>query len=96
MKIAIFRKVMGPTWNLDMIVQEKDFSPDGIYVREYTQITDWVEVEFQPLSDEQVVTGQLKQLDTVERELRNQFADKLAAVAEARAKLQSIAHERQS
>lgn len=96
MKVAIFRKVMGANWNLDMIVRETDVAPEGIYVREYTQITDWVEVEFKPLSDQQVVSGQLRQLDTVEMELRQKFADKLAELTEARAKLQALTHQPES
>ncbi len=93
MKIAIFRKVMGPNWNMDLTIQEKDFTPGCIFEREYTQLTDWVDVEFVFRSDESVVSGQLKQLDIAEQELRTQFATKLAEVAEARAKLLSLAHQ---
>lgn len=93
MKVAIFRKVMGSNWNMDMIIKQDEVGPESIYAREYTQITQWAEVEFVPLSDEQVVTGQLKQLDTVEQELRNQFAAKLSELADARSKLLSLKHE---
>lgn len=93
MRIAIFRKVMGPNWNLDPIIKETDVARDSVYTREYTQVTDWAEVEFTPLSNEHVIAGQLKQLDQAEQELRDKFAFKLSELAEARAKLLSLTHE---
>lgn len=93
MKVAIFRKVMSANWNVDAIIKQDEAGPHSIYANEYTQLTNWSEVEFVPLSDEQVVTGQLKQLDTAEQELRKQFAAKLSELAEARSKLLSLTHE---
>jgi hypothetical protein len=92
-KVAIFRKVMSANWNMDTIVQEANFEPDNIYGREYTQLTEWAEVEFVFLADEKVVGGQLKQIDAAEQALRNQFATKLQELAEARAKLQALTCE---
>lgn len=93
MKVAIFRKVMSANWNVDTVVQETHFEPDGVYSREYTQLTEWAEVNFVFLPAEAVVGGQLKQIDTAEQELRNQFAAKLQELAEARSKLLALTCE---
>jgi hypothetical protein len=62
----------------------------------YTQTSEYVDVEFPPLPTEVIVEGQLKQLDEAEKDLRNQFQQKLNELAETRAKLLSLSHETQA
>lgn len=59
----------------------------------YTQLSEFVEVEFPPLPIDVVVSGQLKQLDVMEAELRSKFQEKLNELANERAKLLSLTHE---
>lgn len=93
MKVAIFRKIMGANWHLDLIIQEKDAVPDSIYIREYTQLTEWADVDFTFRPPESVVEGQLKQLDRAEQELCKQFEAKQQELAEARSKLLTLTCE---
>lgn len=59
----------------------------------WVRLTEYTEVELTPLPTSTVVEGQLKQLDTVETELRTQFQLKLNELANERAKLKSLSHE---
>ncbi len=57
------------------------------------RLTEYIEVEFAPLSVDVVLGEQLKQLDAVEAELRNRFQEKLNELCSERAKLLSLTHE---
>lgn len=93
MKIALFRKIMDGGYTFDMLVKHEDCTPGGVYEREYTQMSDWADVEFVLLPPEAVVEGQLKQIDVAEGELRNRFQKKLNELSDARSRLLSLSHE---
>lgn len=59
----------------------------------WVRVSEYAEVEFNPLPPAVVVEGQLKQIDAAEQELREKFQKKLNELAEARAKLLSLTHE---
>lgn len=93
MKIAGFK-----TFGIDNHVTYADESTGEACVRfsSWVRLTEYAEVEFVALPTSTVVEGQLKQLDAAEQELRNQFEKKLHELANERAKLLSLTHEKQS
>lgn len=96
MKVAIFRKVMDGAFTFDSILRDDEATPDSIYAREYTQMTEWAEVNFVHFPPAVTVGSQIKQIDAAESELRNKFAQKLSDLNESRARLLSLSHETQS
>lgn len=92
MKIAAFKL---PT-STHISYLDEDIGKTMVEYHKYTQMSEFVDVHFPPLPVEVVVAGQLKQIDDAEQELRNQFQRKLNELAEARATLLSLSHEKQS
>lgn len=58
--------------------------------KEYARVSEIVEVEFPPLSDEAVIRAQLDSLDETEQQIRVEFQHKLNALTERRAELQAL------
>lgn len=59
----------------------------------WVQLTEYAEVTLIPLPVNQVVEGQLKQIDTAEKLLRERFQEHLNELTEARSKLLSLTHQ---
>lgn len=91
MKIAQFKTSTGGTDYCSQSIGE--LMERG---HQWVRMSEYVEVVFTPLPPEAIVEGQLKQLDAAEQELRNRFQEKLNELADARAKLLSLTHEKQS
>lgn len=88
MKLALYKSTSGLTAGYDPTFGQSMVDNCG-----YTRLSEYLEVEFPMLPPEIVIEGQLKQLDTAEQSLRNQFQQKLNEIAEARAKLLSLSHD---
>lgn len=93
MKIAQFKT--GPGISSTTIIDQRG-GEGCIQYCGWVRISEYVEVDFQPLPADVVVEGQLKQIDAAEQELREKFQQKLNELTEARAKLQALTHEKQS
>lgn len=91
MKLALFKSSHGL-----LSGYEPAFGKIMVEGHGYTRISEDMEVDFPMLAAQVVVEGQLKQFDAAEQELRNQFQRKLNEIAEARAKLLALGHEKQS
>jgi hypothetical protein len=59
----------------------------------YVRISEFVEVEFAPLTDGSVVEKQLAALDKAESELRTKFQFALNGLEQQRQELRAIAHK---
>lgn len=92
MKLAAFKNSLGN--HVSYLTVE--MGQTMIEYHKYTQVSEFVDVEFPPLPVQVVVEGQLKQLDAAEQNLRTQFQEKLNEIATARANLKSLTHETQS
>lgn len=93
MRLAQFRRTLdGSGYSYTTILTEKEAAL-SIYAKEYTRVSEFVEVEFPPRSAEEHVPEQLAVLDTAESELRSKFAAKLAEISSERAKLRALTHE---
>ena len=57
------------------------------------RISEWIEIDFPPLSQAEVVQAQLAAFDAEQRKLVAEHLDALHKIAEARAKLLSLTHE---
>lgn len=86
MKIAQFKTGADST---TICEEETGKFMTGIWV----QLTEYAEVNFIPLPVDQVVEGQLNQIDAAEQRLRKQFQEKLDELTEARSKLLSLTHQ---
>ena len=91
MKLALYKSTGDLVSGYD-----PEFGQDMVNSCGYTRISEPMEVDFPMLPTQVIVEGQLKQLDTAEQELRNQFQRKLNEIVETRAKLLSLTHESQS
>lgn len=58
----------------------------------YARVSEYVEVDFPPLSTDAAVKQQLDALDRTEKELRNQFQQKLGGIENRRAELQALTY----
>lgn len=90
MKIAKFRR---PDSFYDTILEESELREGSVWQREYVQVTDWIEVEFQPVSSRDVVEATLKVLDNAETELRNKFEEKLGQINNEREKVRALTYD---
>jgi hypothetical protein len=59
---------------------------------DYVRMSEFVEVEFKPLSSEVVVQKQLNALDKSESELRNKFQEALNRIERQREELRAISY----
>lgn len=92
MKIAAFKNAMGS--HESYLTEEMGRTMTEYH--KYVQVSQFAEVEFPALPVEVVIEGQLKQLDAAEQHLRSEFQRKLNELAEARANLLSLTHEKPS
>lgn len=60
----------------------------------YARVSEYVEVDFPPLSDEAAIQQQLGALDRTERELREKFQQHLDGIKSRRAELLALTHMR--
>lgn len=86
MKIALFKDVKydwtsSTPWQAD----EDDCALPG-----YTRVSEIVDVEFPPLSKDEVVRQSLDVLDEQEKKIRNEFQKALDGLNDRRAQLQSL------
>ena len=57
------------------------------------RISEWIEIDFPPLPQADVVQAQLAALDAQQRELVAEYLQKLQKIANARAKLLALTHD---
>lgn len=88
MKIARFRRVgVDAHCVYETIKDEKDAKYIG---EDFVQISDYIEVEFPPLTDESIVEQHLGVLDKAEASLRNKFQAALNGIEQQRQELRAI------
>lgn len=85
MKIAIYKDVQ---YNFESICKDSMEGAKG-----YVRISEFVDVEFPPLSDAETIQKQLHALDSVRAEVSRKFADALKEIDDAKAKLQALTYE---
>jgi hypothetical protein len=66
---------------------------DEVSLPGYVRVSDIVEIEFPPLSDDAVVAGAIRALDETRAELSREFARKLADIDRQKAELLAITHQ---
>lgn len=66
-------------------------APD--WIKNYTQVSEWVEVTFPVVSTEEYVRGQLKTLDEAEKETTAKYLTALERLKTKRAELLAITHQ---
>lgn len=59
---------------------------------DYARLTEFVEIDFPPLRNEEVVQKQLDALDRAEGELRNKFQEALSGIERQREELRAITY----
>lgn len=87
MKIARFKRLGEGSF--------ETYGEEGCFMERhdaYIRLTEYAEVEFQPLCSEEVVQKQLDALAGAETELRNRFQDALNSIEQQRANLLAIAY----
>ena len=57
------------------------------------RISEWIEIDFPPLPQADIVQAQLAVLDAEQRKLVTEHLDALRKIAEARAKLLALTHD---
>lgn len=87
MKLAIFKRV-DPALSYETVKGES-YEEDSGFVR----ISEYVEVEFPPLSSGEVVQKQLEILDKAEGELRSKFQQALAGIQQSRQELLALTYQ---
>lgn len=85
MKIAVYKDVQ---YNFESICKD---SFEG--VKGYVRVSDFVEVEFPKLSDDETIQKQLHALDEVRAEVSRKFAEALKEIDDAKAQLQALTYE---
>lgn len=86
MKIALFKDVKYDWTTATPWTAEDDESP----LSGYTRVSEIVDVEFPPLSKDEVVRQSLDCLDEQEKTIRNDFQKALDGLNNRRAELQSL------
>lgn len=88
MKIALFKDARYD-WSSPTVWTAEE---DKIPLEGYTRCSEIVDVEFPPLSNEEVVRQSLDALDEQERKLRNEFQKQLDGIKNRRAELQALTY----
>lgn len=89
MKYAQFKD---PKFGYITIVAREDNDLDRPFLSD-VRVSEWVDVNFPPLPQEDVVRGHLDALDAEQRKLVAEHLAALQKIAEARAKLLSLTQE---
>jgi hypothetical protein len=88
MKVAKFKRIAEASYLEYETVSDDSIEGSDNYVR----ISEYVEVEFPPLSKGEIVEQQLAALNQVEREARMRLQDVLEKVKGRRAELMALTH----
>lgn len=86
MKVALYKEVTGG-WETVSIGDNLEGSTT------YVRISEFVDVEFPRLKDEETVRKQLDALDTVRAEVSRKFAAALREIDARKSSLQALTHE---
>ena len=89
MKYAQFKD---PHYGYISVIGREDDELERGYADD-VRISEWIEIDFPPLSQAEAVQAQLVALDAEQRKLVAERLDALQKIAEARAKLLSLTHE---
>jgi hypothetical protein len=82
--VALFCWTEHPNWEL--ILREQSYSLDT----DFTRVTEWVEVEFSPIPQDEQLAGRVKSLDLQREEVVNKFTEKLAEIDKHKAELLAL------
>jgi hypothetical protein len=89
MKIALYKMMYGDgAYSLQHVAVYRE--PDIVEDAKTVRISEPVEVEFPPLSEQVVIEKQLKAIDAKEREIRERFQRALDVLNDDRQKLQAL------
>ena len=91
-RVAMFQQGLHSEWRTAVSQPRCAEGNDAWTMGDYTRVTEWVDVEFQPLPPEQLVPAQLSALDREAEAVRKEFTDKLHEIAERRASLLALTH----
>lgn len=89
MKIALFQLIKYPGVRPDVHAVTDTWLTES---KEYTRVSEWIEVDFPPRSQEEVVTEQLAGLDALQNEVEKDYAVKMHAIKEKRAELAALTY----
>ena len=90
MKIARFKRIGSGDYLSILTSLEVEQYPAIYGTTAFVRVSEWVEVDFTPRASDEAVSEQLAALNSVETELRNQFAQRLHEIEKERAKLRAI------
>lgn len=93
-KIAEFRMIGRDDYGIRSIWRE-DRMCEGGTIPGYVRTSDWIEVAFQPRTDDAAIPEELAQLDAKLEEIKADFANKVNAIEDAKAKLLAVTDQRE-
>jgi hypothetical protein len=82
--VALFCWTAHPDWEL--ILREQSYSVDT----DFTRVTEWVEVEFSPIPQDEQLAGLVKSLDLRRGQVVNEFTEQLAKIDKQKAELLAL------
>ena len=89
MKHAQFKNIK---YDYTYIVSRQDDDLERTHAND-VRVSEWIEIEFPPLPQGDVISGQIAALDAKQRQLVTEHLAALQEIADARAKLLSLTHE---
>lgn len=101
-KVALYASIDSnyvSTWDVPYERYDEFYNPlpDGqlreLPIRNMVRITEPVEVQFRPISNDEAVAKAVESLNETERDLRRELNQKLAEIAEKRNQLLALTHE---
>lgn len=91
MKIALYKDLR---FDFISVTQQPDFLPEGeseMYERPgYARISEWIDVEFPTLTNDEVIQSALRSIDASEQEAREKFHAELRKFHDMRSNLLAL------
>lgn len=92
MKIALFQDIQ--LNDITPVLHQPNYGTDeereNYTVTGYVRISEWIDIEFPPLSTDEVIQSQLKVIDEAEQEARRRFNEQLERFNGMRANLLAL------
>lgn len=91
MKIALYKNL---TYDSTTILQQPDWLPQGerekYEMSGYARVSEWIDVEFPPITNDEVIQSALRSIDKAEQEVRERFQAELDRFKNMRANLLAL------
>lgn len=91
MKIALYKNL---SYESTPVMQQPDWLPEGerekYEMSGYARVSEWIDVEFPPLTNDEVIQSALRSIDKAEQEVRKKFQAELDRFKNMRANLRAL------